>query len=116
MLVHETDAERDGCAFDTFFKTTPQDLIDGGLYDTLAELFVSGEAHRKLSYALLAKKLGAEAPRSVGRRRPSMGSLSWLPGSGAPAPAPAPARSNAGVELEQAQTRAMAASAAFQRA
>ena len=61
VLVHETDAERDGCAFDTFFQTTPQDLINGGLYDALAELFVSGTTHRKLSHAQLAKKLGAEA-------------------------------------------------------
>ena len=38
-------------------------LIHSGLYDTLAELFVSGEAHRKLSYALLAKKLGAEVTK-----------------------------------------------------
>ena len=61
VLVHETDAERDGSAFDTFFKTTPQDLVNGGLYDALAELFVSGTTHRKLSRAQLAKKLGAEA-------------------------------------------------------
>ena len=61
VLVHETDADRDGCAFDTMFKTTPQDLINGGLYDELAELFVSGTTHRKLSHAQLAKKLGAEA-------------------------------------------------------
>ena len=43
------------------FKTTPQDLVNGGLYETLAVSFVSGTAHRKLSHALLAKKLGAEA-------------------------------------------------------
>ena len=61
VLVHETDVERDGCAFDTMFKTTPQDLVNGGLYDALAELFVSGTTHRKLSHAQLAKKLGAEA-------------------------------------------------------
>ena len=73
VLVHETDAERDGCAFDTFFQTTPQDLINGGLYDALAELFVSGTTHRKLSHAQLAKKLGAEAG---GVRRPSVGVMS----------------------------------------
>ena len=73
VLVHETDAERDGIAFDTFFKTTPQDLINGGLYDALAELFVSGTTHRKLSHAQLAKKLGAEAS---GVRRPSVGVMS----------------------------------------
>ena len=63
VLVHENDGARDGCAFDTLFQTTPQELIDGGLYNTLAEPFVSGEAHRKLSYALLAKKLGAVAKK-----------------------------------------------------
>ena len=65
---------RDGCAFDTLFQTTPQELIDGGLYNTLAEPFVSGEAHRKLSYALLAKKLGAVAKK--GRPAYSRSSLS----------------------------------------
>ena len=59
ILVHECDGERDGCAFSTFFQTTPHDLIHSGLYNEIAEPFTSGETHRKLSYTLLAKKLGA---------------------------------------------------------
>jgi hypothetical protein len=59
VLVHESDGERDGCAFSRFFESTPCELIDSGLYNTLAEPFVSGKNHRKLSYKLLAKKLGA---------------------------------------------------------
>ena len=61
VLVHETDIAHDGCTFDTFFKTTPEDLIRSGLYNALAEPFVGGVVHRHLSYALLAKKLGAKA-------------------------------------------------------
>ena len=61
VLVHENDAEKHGCEFGTFFRTTPQDLIDGGLYKAIAIAFMSGEAHRKVSRALLAKDLGARA-------------------------------------------------------
>ena len=64
VLVHENDGARDGCAFDTFFQTTPQDLINDGLYHTLAVPFMSGDAHRRLSYALLAKELGAQEKKS----------------------------------------------------
>jgi len=60
VLVHENDGARGGCAFDTLFQTTPQDLINDGLYHTLAVPFMSGDAHRRLSYALLAKELGAQ--------------------------------------------------------
>ena len=68
VLVHESDPSRGGCAFEVFFQTTPQKLIDGGLFNTLAEPFVSGEAHRKLSHALLAKKLGAEVGAGAASR------------------------------------------------
>ena len=64
VLVHENDGARDGCAFDMLFQTTPQELIDGGLYNTLAVPFMSGDAHRKLSRALLAKELGAQEKKS----------------------------------------------------
>lgn len=60
-VVHENDDTRDGCEFDLFFKTTPQDLIDGGLYRQIAIAFMKGEGHRKVGRALLAKNLGAEA-------------------------------------------------------
>ena len=73
VMLHENDPVKGGCEFGRFFETTPQDLINGGLYDALAELFVSGTTHRKLSHALLAKKLGAEAG---GVRRPSVGVMS----------------------------------------
>ena len=42
----------------------------------MAELFVSGTAHRKLSHALLAKKLGAEGSKGVGARRLNGGVMS----------------------------------------
>ena len=61
VLVNESDGKRGGCTFSTFFQTTPDVLIHSGLYNTLAEPFVSGETHRKVSYTLLAKKLGAQA-------------------------------------------------------
>ena len=53
-------AQDDGNSINSHPSPTPVDLVNGGLYDALAELFVCGETHRKLSYALLAKKLGAK--------------------------------------------------------
>jgi len=59
-MIHENAEEKDGCEFGTFFGTTPQDLIDDGLYRALAISFVSGASHRKVSYSILAKTLGAK--------------------------------------------------------
>jgi len=59
-MIHENADEKDGCEFGTFFGTTPQDLIDDGLYRALAISFVSGVSHRKVSYSILAKTLGAK--------------------------------------------------------
>jgi len=59
-MMHENDDARQGCEFGTFFGTTPQELIDDGLYRALAIAFVSGEAHRQVSHALFAKELGGE--------------------------------------------------------
>ena len=58
-MIHETDPQRHGCEFANFFQSTPQDLIDSGLYKALAVAFMSGEAHRSVSRKLLAKALGA---------------------------------------------------------
>jgi len=61
ILVHENDQAdgRDGCEFAHFFGTTPSDLIDGGLYATIAVAFMPSRAHRRVSYALCGKLLGA---------------------------------------------------------
>ena len=71
ILVHENDEAdgRDGCEFAHFFGTTPSDLIDGGLYGTIAVAFMPGHAHRRVSYALCAKALGAgkESKGRLGR-------------------------------------------------
>jgi hypothetical protein len=67
-MVHENDPERGGCEFANFFHSTPPDLIEAGLYRALAVAFVSGETHRQVSRALLAKALGAtdtKASRSL---------------------------------------------------
>ena len=84
VLVHENDDARRGCAFKTFFETTPQDLIDGGLYRAIAVAFMSGEAHRRVSHTLLAQRLGAATPNaSKGRcslwvRAESARLVAWL--------------------------------------
>jgi hypothetical protein len=58
VLVHECDPLRDGCGFDRFLQSTPQDLINTGLYRRLAVPLQPG-AHRVISIHLLARELGA---------------------------------------------------------
>ena len=65
VMIHERDNARGGCEFGNFFETTPQDLIDGGLYSPLAIAFEGGEVHRVVSHKLFAKSLGA-APAQRG--------------------------------------------------
>jgi len=62
VLVHENDKSRGGCPFETFFKTTPQDLVDNGLYGTIA-IAAHAEPHRSVSCAMVALELGASAKR-----------------------------------------------------
>ena len=58
LMIHENDPERHGCEFGHFFSTTPQDLIENGIYGPLAITFSWGE-HRQVSLVLAAKVLGA---------------------------------------------------------
>ena len=66
VMCHENDLERDGCEFRRFFETTPQDLIDDGLYKALAFAAYPGMEHRAASLALLAKALGAKSQKLSG--------------------------------------------------
>jgi len=56
FMVHENDSDRGGCPFANFFQTTPKDLIDGGLFHSLASP-VFPTPHRELSLALAIKSL-----------------------------------------------------------
>ena len=58
VLVHECDPTRGGCEFGSFFQTTPQDLIAGGIYARIAIAFHTGQ-HRAVSLCLLAREVGA---------------------------------------------------------
>jgi len=42
VMAHESDPERGGCEFNRFFETTPQELINDGLYRDLARTFLPG--------------------------------------------------------------------------
>jgi len=68
VLVHECDPLRDGCGFDRFLQSTPQDLINTGLYRRLAVPLQPG-AHRVISIHLLARELGASKISSRLRRK-----------------------------------------------
>ena len=59
VLAHENHRARGGCEFSKFFQTTPQDLIDDGLYKALAFALYPGEEHRMVGKAQIANALGA---------------------------------------------------------
>ena len=64
LLVHECpgleDDDRGACEFVDFFRDSPRDLIDGGIYSTLAVQMMEG-VYRATSMAMLAKALGAKS-------------------------------------------------------
>jgi hypothetical protein len=69
VLVHEADPVKGGCEFGTFFGTTPQGLIDEGIYKDIA-IALHTPPHRAVSLALVAQALGATkgAARLAARR------------------------------------------------
>ena len=69
VLVHEADPAKGGCEFGTFFGTTPQRLIDEGIYKEIA-IALHTPPHRAISLALVAQALGAtkDAARLAARR------------------------------------------------
>eukprot|EP00964_Phaeocystis_antarctica_P104175 scaffold69313_cov66-Phaeocystis_antarctica.AAC.5 len=58
VMVHENDKENGGCEFVDFFGTTPQELIDDGIYSDIATALHT-PPHRAVSLALMAQALGA---------------------------------------------------------
>ena len=58
IMVHENDKDRGGCEFGTFFGTTPQGLLDEGIYSDIA-IALHTPPHRTVSLTLAAQALGA---------------------------------------------------------
>ena len=77
LLMHEADPAKGGCDFGTFFGTTPQGLIDEGIYKDIA-IALHTPPHRAISLALVAQALGASkgATRRRSIHRPSRVSTS----------------------------------------
>ena len=67
-MVHENDPERNGCEFAQMFQTTPQDLIDDGLYKSIA-IALHEMPHREVSLALVAQACGAKPSKTKQRPR-----------------------------------------------
>jgi len=88
VMVHECDPDKNGCPFAQFFRTTPDDLISGGLYGAIANAFHQ-EPHRQISLASVAVTFGAVESKStlVGKllRRETKGSLAQVVEVTAPA-------------------------------
>ena len=69
VLVHEADPAKGGCEFGAFFGTTPQGLIDEGIYKEIA-IALHRPPHRSISLTLVAQALGAtkDAARLAARQ------------------------------------------------
>ena len=95
VMVHENDKGKGGCEFVDFFGTTPQELIDDGIYRSACNLILECcpptnalcvpcgsdiaialhmPSHRAVSLALVAQALGAT--QGKGRLRRTMSALS----------------------------------------
>jgi len=77
-MIHEKDEahiERRGCAFDTFFKTTPQDLIEQDLYKAVATAFEGDPEQRTVSRMVFAESIGAVKTTAAHRMRLSQRKL-----------------------------------------
>jgi len=62
IMLHERDQDLGGCEFDLIYAATPVALLDAGLYDDIAISMFPGQ-HRKVSYSVVAKGLGARMPK-----------------------------------------------------
>ena len=71
LFAQENDATLGACEFGRFFQVTPPDLLNSGIYASLAIAFHDG-SFRDVSAALLAVKLGAKRC-ARDRRRASIG-------------------------------------------
>ena len=63
VMVHENDPARGGCEFARFFSTTPQDLIEDGLYGSIA-IALHAMPHREVSMCQVALACGAKPSAS----------------------------------------------------
>lgn len=57
ILIHENDAKKGACDFGNFFGTTPQELINNGIYSDIA-IALHLPPHRDVSFTLVAQALG----------------------------------------------------------
>ena len=64
FMIHENDPSRNGCEFGHFFSTTPQDLIENGIYGPLAITYSWGP-HRDVSLGISAKVMIGEAAKGT---------------------------------------------------
>ena len=55
IMVHVNDPSKGGCDFGTFFGTTPQGLIEEGIYKEIA-IALHTPPHRAVSLALVAEE------------------------------------------------------------
>ena len=89
VMVHENDPAKGGCEFGSLFGTTPQKLIDEGIYKEIA-IALHTPPHRAVSLALVAQALGATkgAALALAKRGTASERSSSLPGKRRSAAAP----------------------------
>jgi hypothetical protein len=72
LMLHERVPDKGGCEFELFFRTTPPDLISGGLYAAIAIALFETD-HRPVGLTLAGKALGARADSKMGLKAPPLG-------------------------------------------
>mmetsp|Transcript_23303 Transcript_23303/g.56122 ORF Transcript_23303/g.56122 Transcript_23303/m.56122 type:complete len:476 (+) Transcript_23303:3-1430(+) len=78
VLVHENDVARGGCDFVWVLDSTPQDLVQDGLFrEQLAVPLMRGD-HREVSFALVARRLSEQVSQRKRKVRGGMSRLSLI--------------------------------------
>ena len=68
VLIHERDTDAGAVPFDSFFQSTPPDLIAAGVYGPLAVAWHPGP-HRDVSCKMALMAMGATPLQAVSMRR-----------------------------------------------
>ncbi len=92
LLMHCTDHENDGCAFETIIEQTPHHLLRSGIYKSIAHVWLADASYKAITVSKIAKcwkALPNERVDVYRRRHSRFPSSSTGPGS---APTSAPSR------------------------
>ena len=84
VLVHENDPALGGCEFAKVMEHTPSDLIESGLYNSIA-IALHPEPHRSVSHVLFLRAFGVKTDsrfsaltQRLTRRKKEENTVAWV--------------------------------------